>query len=62
MKLLKDLELIKVSKGSYGEYSYILLYNPYYVIKRLYEAGKVNKESYVALFERAQEIKATDLL
>lgn len=63
MKVLKELKFIEIEKGKYGDYSYVLLYNPFHVIKELYKSGNklINKDSWVALVQRAQEVGAKDL-
>lgn len=63
MKMLKDLKFIDARKGKFGEYSFVLLYNPFHVIKELRKNGNslINEDSYVALMQRAQEIGAKDL-
>jgi len=61
MALLVELGFILAEKGAGGKYDYILLLNPYPIIKKCYEAGNVQKYKYIILFNRAQEIGATDL-
>lgn len=61
MLLLKELGFVLVEKGTRGEFDYVLILNPYPVIKLLYENKKVQKQKYIALFARAQEVGATDL-
>jgi len=61
MSLLVKLGFIFVENGIRGEYDYVLILNPYPVIKRLYEKKAFQKQKYIALFARAQEIGATDL-
>ena len=61
MKLLKDLEFIDFKAGASGSMNYVLIYNPYRVIKRHYDAGCVREEAYTALKARTIEIKAHDL-
>lgn len=62
MATLVELGFILAEEGTGGKYDHILLLNPYYIIKRHYEAGGVSKPMYIALFARAQEIGATDLI
>lgn len=61
MKLLVDLGFILAEQGTGGDFDYVLILNPYPIIKRHYEEGKVQKHKYVSLFSRAQEIGADDL-
>jgi len=64
MKILKDLRFIEAEKGKYGDYNYVLIYNPFYIVKYHYKSGSglISKDSYLSLVERAQVIKAKDLL
>lgn len=63
MKKVKECGFIATEKGKFGAYNYVLLYNPFYVIKQHYKSGSglISKESYLALVERAQIIGAKDL-
>lgn len=61
MKNLASLGFIDAKDGSTGEYSYVLLYNPYKIIKLHHENNKINSGKYNALFARALEIGANDL-
>jgi len=61
MKNLVSLGFIDAKEGASGEYSYVLLLNPYMVIKKHHEEGKVQIGKYNALFARAQEVGAVDL-
>lgn len=61
MKLLKELGFIDIKTGASGPINYVLIYNPYHVIKRHYESGKVSETAYNALVTRTMEIKATDM-
>lgn len=61
LNVLKELGFIDCREGVGGPYYYILIYNPYKVIKALHAKGWVQPAAYTALFQRALEIKATDL-
>lgn len=61
MAKLVELGFILAQEGALGGYEYILIYNPYLIIKKHYEDKKVSKPRYLSLFARAQEIGATDL-
>ncbi len=61
MASLVELGFILAEAGTRGEYDYVLLLNPYPIIKRMYEANKIQKQKYISLFTRAQEVGATDL-
>ena len=47
--------------GLAGPCQFVLLLNPYHAVKALHEKGWVQQEAYTTLFQRAQEIGATDL-
>jgi len=59
MKKLKELGFIDAKKGNFHEFEYVLIWNPYYVIRQ--HKDKIQNEKYIALFNYAQEIGATDL-
>ena len=61
MASLVELGFILAEEGTGGKYDYILLLNPYNVIKQRYSAGEIQKNKYIALFNRVQEVGATDL-
>ena len=61
MKILGDLGFIDAKPGKNGKYNYILIFNPYKIIKNLYEEKKVEEESYAVLIEMCQRIGADDL-
>ena len=59
MKELDRLQFIQTAPGRSGPYNYVLLLNPYKIIKMHRDDGNIiNKASYNALFERAAEIGA----
>jgi len=43
------------------QHHYILLFNPYQAIKTLNAKGKIQQGAYTALFQRAIDVRATDL-
>jgi hypothetical protein len=62
MKLLIDLGFIKCKPLADEPYGYTLLLSPYYAVKKLVDSKKYNDEGwYNALYERHDEIKASDL-
>jgi len=61
MALLVDLGFVRAETGARGEYDYLLLLNPYPIIKTLYETNKIQKQKYITLYSRAQEVGASDL-
>lgn len=62
MNYLESLGFIATKEGACGKFNYVLLYNPYIVIKKHHAAKKIQETQYNALFARAQVIGATDLL
>ena len=61
LAVLKDLGFIDCKEGPAGPFQYVLIYNPYQVIKALDAKGWVQQPTYTALFQRAMDIGATDL-
>lgn len=61
MKNLSSLGFIDIKEGASGEFSYVLLFNPYMVIKRYHAEGKIQLIKYNAIFARALEVGAKDL-
>ena len=62
MKILCDLGFIDAKPGKNGKYSYILIFNPYEVIKKKFKETMVKEEEYTALLEMCQTIGADDLI
>ena len=63
MKALKDLHFIDTKPGpTAGEFTYVLIYNPYAVINCLWQqdATLIREDIYNALLSRANEIGAKD--
>jgi hypothetical protein len=61
VRILAELGFIEVKSGPNGPISYILIRNPYQVVKRHRDASRVDERSFNALMERMIEIRATDL-
>lgn len=61
LAVLRNLGFIDCKEGPAGPYQYILLYNPYQVIKKLNSSGIVQANMYTAIFQRALDVRATDL-
>lgn len=61
MKSLVDLGFILAEPGPGGEFDYVLLLNPFHVVKDYYEKKSIQKHKYTALFSRALDVGATDL-
>lgn len=61
MRILKDLGFIDIKEGPNGPISYVLLFNPYLIVREQQEAGCVNAALFNSLLERMIEIGAHDL-
>jgi hypothetical protein len=61
IRLLQDLGFIDVKGGPSGPISYILLFNPYLVLRSAHAKGLVDQSSWNALMEKIIEIRAKDL-
>jgi len=61
VRALEAMGFIEIKDGPNGPISYILILNPYHVVKALYEDGKVNSAFFNALNQRMIEIRARDL-
>jgi len=61
IRLLADLEFIRVAEGRYGAISHILILHPFLATKRLHVAGKVQDIRYEALLLRLDDVGAKDL-
>jgi hypothetical protein len=62
MRVLKDLGFIDYKEGPSGPFQYVLIYNPYHVVKALRAKNWVQQTAYTALFQRAADVGATDLI
>ena len=63
MALLCELGFIEAADGPYGDYSYVLLFNPFQVVVALNKAGRVQAKKYQALSDRLVDVGGeTDLL
>lgn len=61
IRILRDLGFIDVKEGPNGPISYILIFNPYLVVREHYDAGKINAGLFNSLTQRMIEIGADDL-
>ena len=61
INILQDLGFIDVAEGPNGSISYVLIYNPYQVVRRHFDAGDIDKRTYNSLKARMIEIGAEDL-
>lgn len=61
MRILEELGFIDVQEGPSGPISYVLIFNPYLVVRDHREAGRVGHAFYNALVQRMIEIGAQDL-
>ena len=56
MKVLQELAFIDTKEGAYGPYNFVLIYNPYLVLKKL--KSQIPASYYQLLLQRAIEIGA----
>jgi hypothetical protein len=61
LRVLKELGFIDCKPGAAGPYQFVLIWNPYHVVKRLQAKGWVQEFAYTTLLQRTIEIGATDL-
>jgi hypothetical protein len=61
MQRLAKLGFIGVRPGPLGELSYVVINNPYHIIKRAYLANQVHENKWQALVIRANEVGAFDI-
>jgi hypothetical protein len=61
IRILADLGFIVVEDGPSGPISYVLILNPYLVVRKHHKAGRVDAKSYNALIDRMIEIGAKEL-
>jgi hypothetical protein len=61
MRILEDLSFIDIKEGPNGPISYVLIFNPFLVVREHYEAGHVNAALFNSLMQRLIDIGATDL-
>lgn len=61
VRRLHELGFIDIKSGPMGEFSYVLFWNPYHVLRRHRDAGSIQDAKWRALEVRASEIGATDI-
>lgn len=61
MRILAELGFIDIAEGPNGAISYVLIFDPYQVVQKHFEAGSINLATYNALKQRMIEIGAQDL-
>jgi hypothetical protein len=61
VRALADLGFISLLPGPTGDLSYALFLNPYHVLKRHHQAGRIQRGKWTTLEVRAAEVRATDL-
>lgn len=60
MRALKELGFIDFIEESRGRVKWVLVHNPYQIVKQLYEGDQIGKTTYSAIFERADSIGVGD--
>lgn len=58
MRSLRSEGFILTAEAQYGEFSYVLLLDPYAVVSSLNAKGKIPKDLYIAFIRRSHEIGA----
>ena len=61
MRRLRDLGFIVTNEGIYGEFSYVLILNPFEVVRDLNHEGQIDATRYTALLMRLEEVGSTEL-
>lgn len=61
IRILRDLGFIDVKEGPNGPINYILLFNPYFVVRERHDAGEISAALFNSLTQRMIEIGADDL-
>ena len=61
MRILKELGFIDIAEGPNGLISYVLIYDPYQVVRGHFEKGGIDGRTYNTLKARMIEIGAEDL-
>ena len=61
MRILQDLGFIDIQPGPSGPINYVLIFNPYHVIRSHYADGKVDEQAFNGLRARMVEIGAFDM-
>lgn len=62
MRVLKDLGFVDFVEETRGRVKWVLLHNPYQVVKKLFQDGHIDKTTFSMLCERADAIGAGDEL
>lgn len=60
MKTLKEMGFVDYAKGSKGPFQWVLLRNPYKVVKELHVQKLITKEQFVTFTERAYAVGSED--
>lgn len=61
MRILQELGFIDIQGGPSGPINYVLIFNPYHVIKRHHAEGAVDEMAFNGLLARMVEIGAFDM-
>jgi hypothetical protein len=61
MRILQELGFIDIAEGPNGPISYVLIYNPYNVVRAHFDKGDIDTRTYNSLKARMIEIGAEDL-
>jgi len=58
LRVLKELGFIDFKEGPSGPMQYVLLFNPYAIVKSMHSNGLIPTSQYTAFFQRASDIGA----
>lgn len=61
MRILAELGFIDARDGVYGEFTNVLILDPFHVIKQLWADKKIQEARYQALVMRLRDVGADDL-
>jgi len=61
LEVLRDLGFIQTKPGPNAPHGYVLVMNPYKVVKALRDAKRIDDEHWYALVQRANDVGATEL-
>ena len=61
IRKLDELGFVKLRDGPLGDFSYVLIVNPYHVIKRAHLKGEIQARKWEAILVRSAELEIGDL-
>lgn len=61
MKILQELGFILAEKGRYGDFTYVVILNPFHVIDHLNSSGGIQNAKMDALLDRLSDVGADEI-